>query len=186
MASLNELLAWGYGHVWLPVAPVLTGLGAMSLALLALNVLFARKLKADAWVQANPRLAGLIDMARGAGIEPWNVLRGAERFVRAKLPDRIERVIDMLSKLIGAGLLALLLTHCPGNTPDAHSADVAKRCMAFRNDIDLLYAYELGTTCAGLTVAECEVEHTVDFAALKAQYAAMYDDAARACARGES
>lgn len=82
--------------LWLTVAPVLTGVGALTVALLLVNFVGARKAKVESLARRSPRVVAALEMFRAAGFEPWHFWKYANAFVRGKLPDRIEAVVDVV------------------------------------------------------------------------------------------
>jgi hypothetical protein len=66
----------------LPAWQVLLYLAATFL----LSLLLAKRSQVDAWAEANPRIAGLLKMLRGAGIDPWLIVQGVVLFATGRLP----------------------------------------------------------------------------------------------------
>jgi hypothetical protein len=75
MPLLNQALAWLDAH-------------RSALYLLAglLSFLVAHRSQVDAWAEKNPRVAGLMKLLRGAGIDPWLILQGLSLVLLKRLP----------------------------------------------------------------------------------------------------
>lgn len=71
LAWLSDLPVWSYYLIF----------GILSL-------LLARKSQVDAWVEANPRIGGLMKLLRGAGLDPWIIVQGVCLIVFKRLPEK--------------------------------------------------------------------------------------------------
>jgi hypothetical protein len=186
-------------QVWSFAAPVLTGVGAMTVALLLVNLAFARRMRIDAWVAANPRLAGLVDLARAAGWEPWVMLRGLNRLIRGRLPDYWERVVDVVipppprtpiiplavdEAVKKTGVLLCVVLACAFAVQACASAragaKAADYCQTALLPLDLKYAGEL-LDVQRVCAARPDPEDCPEAAELERRYAELYDEAGVKC-----
>lgn len=51
-----------------------------------LNLLLSERSRVDAWAEAHPRVAGLLKILRGLGLDPWHLVAAASLFAKGKLP----------------------------------------------------------------------------------------------------
>jgi hypothetical protein len=78
MENITQLVALAKAHAW----TTLLLHGALALILLAV----ARRSQIDSWAESNPKIAGVLKILRGLGIDPWLVLSGLSLLIRGKLP----------------------------------------------------------------------------------------------------
>lgn len=166
--------------MWLVATPALTGIGALSLALGVLNLLFARRSQVDVWCNAHPRVAAILKLSRGLGHDPWQVLQAVALWVRGRLPDNIEKIVDFVTK--GATVLVVLLAFaqgCAGAQANARAAaDTAAYCQKKVLPLNGEYALDLARYCY-------EYAHFEDcpaYAELKSNYEKRYVAFAEKCA----
>lgn len=62
-----------------------------------LSLVLARKSQVDEWVEANPRIGGIMKTLRGVGLDPWITVQGICLIVFGKLPAK--PVLGMKPKL---------------------------------------------------------------------------------------
>jgi hypothetical protein len=77
----------------------------------AVSLLLARRSQVDAWCEANPRVAGLLKILRGIGLDPWLPIQGLSLLIFGKLPSGYKLLIDTFVKLL-AGAVVLLCFGC--------------------------------------------------------------------------
>jgi hypothetical protein len=107
-----------------------------------LALLLARKSQVDAWVEAHPRIGGIMKALRGAGLDPWLIVQGICLIVLGRLPKK--PVIDTKPKppsalallLLSLGLalsVATLQPACSSLPPPPSKAQVieASKALAF-------------------------------------------------------
>lgn len=170
-------------HLWLVATPLLTGIGALSVALGVLNLLFARRSQVDSWCNAHPRVAAILKLSRGLGHDPWQMLQAAALWLRGRLPDDIERIVDFVTR--GTTVLAVLLAcafamqGCTGAAVNARAAaDTAAYCQKKVLPLNGEYALELAKYCY-------EYAHFADcpaYSELKSNYEKRYVAFADKCA----
>jgi hypothetical protein len=78
MENITQLVALAKAHAW----TTLLLHGALALILLAV----ARRSQIDSWAECNPKIAGVLKILRGLGIDPWLVLSGLSLLIRGRLP----------------------------------------------------------------------------------------------------
>lgn len=161
--------------------------GAAALALGVINFLLSRRSQVDAWCNANPRLAGVMKLLRFAGVDPWMGVQALSLIVRGKLPDNVERRIDMIIPPPPLIVLAMLCAFGAQACGAAQQVPkVAKTCAAPIAKLDVEYAVELLRVCPGLklgTMSQADIDlQCPEFAQLEQRYAMLYDSAGEECA----
>jgi hypothetical protein len=63
---------------------------AWYLAFGLVSLVLARRSQIDAWAESRPRVAGVLKLVRGLGLDPWLVVQSASLIVRGKLPAKPE------------------------------------------------------------------------------------------------
>ena len=51
-----------------------------------LNLLLSERSRVDAWAEAHPRVAAVLKLLRGLGLDPWHLVAAASLFFTKKLP----------------------------------------------------------------------------------------------------
>lgn len=59
-----------------------------------LSLLLAKRSQVDTWVESVPRLAGLMKILRGVGIDPWLIAQGLVLLFAGRLPKSLRPVND--------------------------------------------------------------------------------------------
>jgi hypothetical protein len=116
METIMQLVALAKAHAW----TTLLLHGALALILLAV----ARRSQIDSWAESNPKIAGVLKILRGLGIDPWLVLSGLSLLIRGRLPkdppssgSAVGKASDYLPKsltTLGLCLFAFVATGCAG------------------------------------------------------------------------
>lgn len=52
-----------------------------------LNLLLSERSRVDAWAEAHPKVAALLKLLRGLGLDPWHLIAAALLFFKGKLPS---------------------------------------------------------------------------------------------------
>jgi hypothetical protein len=76
---MTQFLAYLDAHPWALWAVGTIVAGVFSLIL-------SRRSQIDAWAESNPRIAGVMKLLRGMGIDPWLVVQGLMLIVTKRLP----------------------------------------------------------------------------------------------------
>lgn len=63
---------------------------ALWLASGVLSTLLAKRTQIDHWCEARPRVAGLLKLVRGFGLDPWQVVQGVALIVKGALPVKLQ------------------------------------------------------------------------------------------------
>lgn len=168
--------------LWLVATPALTGIGALSLALGVLNLLFARRSQVDVWCNDHPRVAAILKLSRGLGHDPWQMLQAVALWVRGRLPDNLEKIVDFVTK--GAAVVALAFAFafaqgCTGAQANSRAAaDTAAYCQKKVLPLNGEYALDLAKYCYDYA----HFEDCPAYAVLKSNYEKRYVAFAEKCA----
>lgn len=57
------------------------------LALGLISLILSKKSQVDAWAESKPRVAGVMKILRGLGLDPFVLLQGFSLLVRGRLPE---------------------------------------------------------------------------------------------------
>jgi hypothetical protein len=127
---MNEFLAYLDAHPWAmwTVGTAVAGL---------FSLLMSKRSQIDAWAESNPRVAGVMKLLRGLGVDPWLIAQGLMLIVAKRLP-----ATKPTGRLPPLTVIALALV-CLG----------VSGCAAFPGS----QASECSETSLGLIVAECKL-----------------------------
>lgn len=87
----------------------------MWLAVTALVNLVAHRSQVDAWCEKRPKLAAVLKLMRGLGLDPWLLVQGLTLLLKGRLPSALRNSTPVLG-VVAIFTAALLLTGCPGTT----------------------------------------------------------------------
>ena len=59
-----------------------------------LNLLVSEKSRIDEWSEKRPRLAAMLHLIRGLGIDPWMLLSALSLLVKKQLPSAVKKDSD--------------------------------------------------------------------------------------------
>lgn len=106
-----------------------------------LSLAIAERSRVDAWAERHPRLAAVLKILRGLGVDPWHLIAAASLLVSKRLPEQSQRVAS-LPKIPPAMMLCLavlLLSGCmsPHEGEHFNVAGIDVEGMAWRVDCAL-------------------------------------------------
>ncbi len=122
------------------------------LAATALLNLLAHRSQVDAWCERRPRLAAVLKVMRGMGLDPWLLVQALSLALRGRLPTALrppEKAPDTLRT--GATLLvvllgALTLSGCATTFEEARLAGAPAAAPAAPSPADVAYCRELDSS----------------------------------------
>lgn len=112
---ISQIWSWLGAH---EVIALWLGFGLLSL-------LLGERSRVDAWCNAHPRVAAIIKLVRGLGLDPWHLVATLQLLVRGRLPasqaERVQKAVDVVTKVVIV-LLLLSFTGCAGSFEEARLA----------------------------------------------------------------
>jgi hypothetical protein len=104
------------------------------LALGVVSLVLSHKSQIDAWAEKNPRLAGVMKLLRGLGLDPWLVVQSLSLIVKGRLPVKVTAgsksmsppPLAMLALAFFVAVSSSLVVGCAGTTPEAKGAAAAQ------------------------------------------------------------
>lgn len=96
----------------------------VGLLYLGLHLVLTKHSQIDAWCEKRPRVAGIMKLVRGLGIDPWLIAQGLTLLFKGRLPVGYVSLADKILKMLAAGALVLLATGC-GATVEVTAATAA-------------------------------------------------------------
>jgi hypothetical protein len=128
---MTEFLGYLDAHPWAmwTVGTIVAGL---------FSLLMSKRSQIDAWAESNPRVAGVMKLLRGLGVDPWLIAQGVMLIVAKRLP-----ATKPTSRLPPLTVITLVLA-CLG----------VSGCAAFPGS----QASECSETSLGIIVADCRLK----------------------------
>jgi hypothetical protein len=107
-------------------------------ATLLLNLLLSRKTQVDAWCEHQPRIAGVLKLLRGFGIDPWAIFQGIYLILFGRLPASYRGLVSRITNLILGAAVVLLVTGCSLFQPGLKSPCDGLYCLTVNDVLPLL------------------------------------------------
>lgn len=141
---MTELLAYLDAHPWAmwTVGTIVAGL---------FSLLMSKRSQIDAWAESNPRVAGVMKLLRGFGVDPWLIAQGVMLIVAKRLPatslePKTRRSLPPLPLLVLC-FVAFILVRCAAAKPipddpaarAAHFADAVRKAVKAKEDAKRFY-----------------------------------------------
>lgn len=115
-----------------------------------LNLLLSERSRVDAWAESNPRLAAMLKLLRGIGLDPWHLVAAASLLFKGQLPPGTGGD----SKPVGA-VEAPPLSARPRGGMDAEMTSLQRRRRLPRLVLGLGFALLLLVACTSVTRLPC-------------------------------
>lgn len=112
---IAQMYAWSAAH-WF--------VASLIALYIVLQFAYGRRSQIDAWCEKRPRVAGVLKILRGLGVDPWLIIQGLTLLAKGRLPVGYVSLAEKLLKLLAAGALVLLATGC-GATVEVTAATAA-------------------------------------------------------------
>lgn len=103
---------------------------AIGLLYLGLHWALTRRSQIDAWCNKHPRVAGVMKIVRGLGIDPWLIAQGLTLLFKGRLPVGYSTLADKILKVLAASSVALMLVGCSMSLEQSRAQSIVRRAQA--------------------------------------------------------
>lgn len=113
---MTEFLTYLDAHPWAmwAVGTIVAGL---------FSLLMSKRSQIDDWAESNPRVAGVMKLLRGLGIDPWLIVQGVALIVTKRLPATKPTSKLPPLTIVTLALVCLGLSGCANWKPAARTAN---------------------------------------------------------------